>query len=522
MRSLTLMVTLLSLVCLAATGPAWGQANPGELTIALSSLSTEAIDPILGGHIVKFYLSMMYDYLVGATPDGQLSRENGIATRWEASADSKRWTFHLRRGVKFHNGDELTADDVKFSIQRALGPRSTTGYASGLKQLVKEIETPTPDRVVIVTKESTVMIPTYLSRLLSTEGVVLPKKYLEAKGDDAFIKAPIGSGPYRFVEQVPGSHIKLEAVANSWRLGTPKYKTLVFKVVPEESTRIAMLKRGEADVVEVSRDRMKEVERAGFSIQTRKEDGQVEAWWVQPLAQTPMKDKRVREALNIAIDRKELAQTIFGGQATPAAVPFGLSWAFPDLKFKITPEMVYPFDPARARKLLADAGYASGFPLELYAYQLPGFPEGRAMAEAVGGYWQKIGVQVKLVPVDYPAFRKKWFDRSAPGAVGYYNIANRDWIGTYALIDKYGSLSAKSASINDPELSAMLESVAYQADHDKAANLMRSVFNRLRSEHLGLPIVYYNTPYATSKRITRWNPGSVMYELNVDELVSGK
>src|SRR5437879_5018628 len=417
MRRSTL--TSLLVLCLVTAAPAWAQPSPGELTVVLSSLSTEALDPILAGHIVKFYLSLMFDYLVGATPDGQLSRDGGVATRWEASADGKRWTFHLRRGVRFHTGDELTAEDVKFSILRALGPRSTTGYAQGLRQLVKEIETPAPDRVVIVTKDSTAMIPTPLSRL-------------------------------------------------------------------------------------------------------RREDGQIEGWFVQPWAQTPIRDKRVREALNLAIDRKELAETVFGGQASPAAVPFGLSWSFPEIKFKITPEMVYAHDPGRAKRLLADAGYANGFPIDIFAFQLPGFPEGRAMAEAIAGYWQHVGLKPRLIPVDYPAFRKQWFDRTAPGALGYYNIANRDWIGTYALIDKYAAPSAKSASIRDPELDSLMDAVIHQADREKTYALMRSIFNRLRSEHLGLPIVYYHTPYATSKRVPRWNPGAIMYELNVDELLAGK
>src|SRR2546426_4686844 len=100
----------------------------------------------------------------------------------------------------------------------------------------------------------------------------------------------------------------------------------------------------------------------------------------------------------------------------------------------------------------------------IFAFQLPGFPEGRAMAEAIAGYWQHVGLKPRLIPVDYPAFRKQWFDRTAPGALGYYNIANRDWIGTYALIDKYAAPSAKSASIRDPELDSLMDAVIHQAD----------------------------------------------------------
>jgi peptide/nickel transport system substrate-binding protein len=495
------------------------------LTSAGSRFSASTLDPALQGHNVKYYLSLMFDYLVGVTPDGQPAQAGGLASKWENSADHKRWTFHLRKGVKFHDGTEMTSEDVKFSLQRAMSKRSTTGYAGPLRTLIADIETPAPDRVVIVTKEPTLIIPTYLSRSLSTEGMVLPKKYIEASGDDVFARKPVGTGPYKFVEQVVGSHIKLMAVDSHWRLGTPKYKQVTFKLVPEETTRIALLRRGEVDVADVSRERVKELEKEKFPIYFRKDEAVLHMWWVLgPDGRTPpTSDKRVREALNLAIDRNEIAQSIFGGHADPAAIPMGLSWSFKDVGFKQTPEMTYPYDVARAKKLLADAGLAGGFPLDIYAFQLPGLPEGKAFAEAVAGYWEKVGVKPKLIPVDYPAFRKLWVDRKAPGIVGYYNIANRDWIGAYALLEKmaYGP-SKLNDTVNDPEVDGMLAQVMRQTDREKINTLMRNVFTRLRSEHAGVPVVYLHSPYATSKTLGKWNPGSVMYDLFLDNLAAGK
>ena len=515
---------VLALLGMVAVGTGWAQPKT-ELTIALSSFATEVLDPPLGGHLVKYYLSMMFDYLVGTTPDGQPSREGGIATRWENSPDFKRWTFHLRKGVKFHNGDELTSEDVKFSIMRNIGKRSTTGYAGPLRTLIQDIETPAPDRVVVVTKEPTLIIPLYLSRSLSTEGMITPKKYIESVGDDVFARKPIGSGPYKFVEQVTGSHITLTAGDNHWRIGTPKYKTMTFRLVPEETTRIALLRRGEVDVVELSRERVKDVEKDGFPIHYRREESILTMWWVLGAdgRVPPAKDKRVREALNLALDRAEIAQSIFGGKADPAAVPLGLSWSFKDVGFKQTPDMTYPYDLPRAKKLMADAGFASGFNQDVYAYQLPGLPEGKTMAEAVAGYWEKLGIKSRLIPVDYPAFRKAWFDRSVPGAVGYFNIANRDWIGAYALLEKQAySASKPSDTVNDPEIDGMLSQVMRQTDREKINALMRNVYTRLRSEHLGVPVVYLHSPYATSKTLAKWNVGSVMYDLFFDQLASGK
>src|SRR4029450_5019306 len=140
---LALIGALLSFALVAS--PAAAQCKP-DLTAALSSSPPAVLDPLLGAHVVNYYMSLMFDSLVGVTPDGQLSKDTGLATRWEPSADHKRWTFYLRKGVKFHNGDEATSEDVKFSLQRGIRKRPNTGYAGPLRTLFADIETPAPDR----------------------------------------------------------------------------------------------------------------------------------------------------------------------------------------------------------------------------------------------------------------------------------------------------------------------------------------------------------------------------------------
>src|SRR5437870_7461148 len=123
MKSTTRIIVTSLLLLIAVASPAWAQAK-SELTVALSSFSAETLDPALQGHNVKYYLSLMFDYLVGVTPDGQPSQAGGLASKWESSADHRRWTFHLRKGVKFHDGSDMTSEDVKFSLQRAMSKRS--------------------------------------------------------------------------------------------------------------------------------------------------------------------------------------------------------------------------------------------------------------------------------------------------------------------------------------------------------------------------------------------------------------
>jgi peptide/nickel transport system substrate-binding protein len=512
-------------VLLIWSSVAWGQGGQSgrELTIALSSLSTETLDPALGGHIVKYYMSLIFDYLVGTTSDGKPSLDTGIATKWEMTPDKNGWVFDVRQGVKFHNGDQLTADDVKASLLRGISQISTTGYAGALRSSIKEIEVVNPHKLMIHTKAPSIIIPHYLSRALSTEGVIMPKALADEKMKDQVARHPIGSGPYRFVEQVTGSHIKLEAVDNHWRIGAPKFKTITFRLVPEESARIAMLRRGEVDIIDLSRERVAEVKRAGFATVLRQDEAMLNVWLIQNWEpNVPVHDKRVREAMNIAINRQELLETLFGGMGEIAPIPYGLSWTLTEIGYQISEEDHYPYDPERAKKLLAAAGYPTGFTLDFHSFLLPGLPEGRAFVEAVAGYWEKIGIRSRLIPVDYAAFRKKWVDKQIPGAPGYYNIANRSWVGTYALLEKQAYGPSVMTTVKDPQSDAWIQEILTATDESRAFELMGQIFQRFRSEHYVVPLFTIHSPYAVSKKVAGWNIGTIMYDFNLDELARAK
>src|SRR5213594_1568021 len=281
--------------------PRW--LDPGE--------TESAITPFM-------VLYAIHDALVKPMPAGL--NTPSLAESWSMSPDGTSYEFVLRQAARFHNGDPVTSEDIRFSFERYRG-----GAAKLLKDKVKEVQIVDARRVRFQLKEPWPDFMTFYGTTATGAGWVVPKKYVERVGDDGFKKVPIGAGPYRFVSFTPGVELVLEAFDGYW-LKTPSVKRLVFKTVPDITTRLAMLKRGETDIAyAVSGEIGEEVRRTpGLTLRPTPF---VSAHWLVFLDQwdpgSPWHDRRVRLAANYAVDRQAVNQaaTLGFSKITGSIIP---------------------------------------------------------------------------------------------------------------------------------------------------------------------------------------------------------
>jgi peptide/nickel transport system substrate-binding protein len=316
-----------------------------------------------------------------------------LAESWAVSPDGLVYEFVLRRGVRFHNGDPVTADDVKFSMERYRG-----AAAGPFKARLAAIDVLDTQRVRFRLKQPWPDFLTFYGTPATGAGWIVPRKYVEKVGDDGFKRAPVGAGPYKFVSFTPGVELVLEANEQYWRKA-PSVKRLVFKTVTEEVTRLAMLKRGEADIAYSIRGPLAEElkKTPGLTLQPNYPPGTF--WLVFPEQWTapktsPFADKRVRQAASLAIDRSGIneAETLGFSKITGSIIPatFEFFWSPP------APVL----DRAKARRLLTEAGYPNGLDAGDY-YCDASYAN---LGEAVVNDLKAVGIRTQLRPMERAAF----------------------------------------------------------------------------------------------------------------------
>jgi peptide/nickel transport system substrate-binding protein len=390
--------------------PLAAQTQKGALVFAVESLSAQTLDPILEARPGNaIYQAPMYDSLIGFDLDkGGIGP--GVAERWELSPDGLHWTFHLRSGQTFHNGDKLTARDVKFSLQRQMAPNSIAAAAATFRRIIVSIDVIDDLSLRVNTVSPQIGLPAMLSRAVASEGAVMPKDYIEKVGEEEFRRKPIGSGPWRFVRSVPGDRIEFEATGTPHWRGTPHFKELQILLVPEDSTRVAMARTGEAAIASIGPETMMSASRGGLEVLAV--PGTMQAlyqfWGVYrpEFKNSPVANPRIRQALSLAIDRQEIIDHVMNGKAS-MPYPFDAfryTEYFNADKWRKWADDAYRYDPALAKRILAEEGYPNGFDLNFANTALPGTQFMVDIGTAVADMWTKIGVHVKLRHYEWGSF----------------------------------------------------------------------------------------------------------------------
>jgi peptide/nickel transport system substrate-binding protein len=345
-------------------------------------------------------LYALHDALVRPYPGHKMGPS--LAESWKESPDGKTYEFKLRSGLKFHNGDAVTTEDVKFSFERYKG-----AGAKILQERVREVEVVSPLVVRFHLKDPWPDFMTFYGTTATAAGIVVPKKYLTQVGDDGFKKSPVGAGPFKFVSHKPGVEVVLEANVGYWRR-SPTVKTLIMRSVPDANTRAVALKSGEADVAfaldgpdaeDLKRDpRMQVVASKHASI-----------FWLEFAdqwdAKSPWADKRLRLAVNHALNRKAINEAACIGFCPPAGV---IVPRVMDFALQVEP---MPYDAPKAKQLLAEAGYPGGLDAGEFA-AIPGFP---TVAESVMNYLNAAGIRVRLRTMERATFYAAWQERKLHG-----------------------------------------------------------------------------------------------------------
>jgi len=468
MRLLAMLMLLLGLTTPALAAPEGTMTWGVHITLASRWLDPAETEGIITPFMVLYAL---HDALVKPMPAGL--NTPSLAESFTASKDGLTYEFVIRKGVKFHNGEPVTAADVKFSFDRYKG-----SGAKLLKERVREVQVVDPGRVRFHLREPWPDFMTFYGTSATGAGWIVPKAYVEKVGDDGFKKAPIGAGPYKFVSFNPGIELVMEAYEGYWRK-VPNIKRLVYRSMPEETTRAAALKKGEIDIAYLLTGPVAEDIRrtAGFKLVAPKESPAV--FWIDLPDQwdpkSPWHDRRVRQAVSHAIDRDSLnqAETLGFSKPTGSLIPRALEFAKvfePD-----------PYDPRKARQLLAEAGFPNGFDAGDFYPWPPYF----SMGEALAANLQNVGIRTRIKTMERAAMTAAWREKKLKNVIiGITGAGGNASTRLEAYVSKTGIYTAGvSKDVED-----LFQNQAREADAKKREALLHQIQSLLHDRVTHVPI----------------------------------
>lgn len=509
-----LALAMLSGVALSGAAHAQGKSLSIALTADAVILDPHAANELTGN--IMFY--HFYDPLVTRTPE--LGFEPGLAESWQV-VDDTTWVFKLRKGVRFHNGDELKASDVVYTFERlkkALMSNLVANIASSraIDDYTVEIKTPKPYAVL---------------HMALAEVLIVNEKYTKATGDEQMGLKPMGTGPYKLAEWVKEDRLTLSANPDYWR-GKPKIDTVVFKPITNPATRTAALLTGGVDVIQdlSVRDVASVKANPAFEVVTRPSllnmviaiDTREKSPTID-LPVNPMRDRRVREALARAINIEAIKTVVMNGFATPSEqyVPSSHLGYVPGLDF----HKLYPFDVEKAKSLMKEAGFEKGFSMTLDTTNNRYVNDG-AIAQALAGMLARINVKLNLnlmprsnffgyirVPSDKSSFIMSGWDTPSGDAGNMYSTL------MYSRGKKPGFGQANRGSFSNDEFDSWIDKADATADIKQRDEFLKEATKVAAREIPMIPLHYEQDIYAakkTVKVVPRMDKFIWAYEMDVN------
>jgi peptide/nickel transport system substrate-binding protein len=439
----------------------------------------------------------IFDTLVFRDRDMKLQPH--LATSYEL-LDDTTWQFKLREGVLFHNGEPFDANSVKFSVERILNP-DLESHMAGWFATIDHVEIVDDYTVNIITGAPDPLLPGRLTWLY-----MVPPQYVQENGDEYFGLHPVGTGPYTFVEWVKDDHLSLQANEEYWN-GAPAIQEVVFRPIPETSTRIAALLTGEADIIDsVPSDQVGTIENSDVAKVASVLSKRQIYIGLDNINDTPLKDKRVRLAINYAVDVPSLIENIMGGYAIQSASPvlpmyFGYD---PDIK-------PFPYDPEKAKDLLAEAGYPDGFQVTLDTSS-GRYVMDKETAEAVAGQLAEVGIDAQVEVLEWGVYVSKFLEYPK-GVAPMYLIG---WGAAFLDADQplYDALHTGEilGRYSNADFDQLIEAARVEMDPDKRYELYQEAQQILKDDPPWLFLWQLKDIYGVSK--------DVVWEPRTDEFIS--
>jgi peptide/nickel transport system substrate-binding protein len=509
--------------------PARVGAAGDRVVVAVGQWGTET--PFAWRHVQaeKPLWDCIYDPLIHRDPKTWEYRP-GLAIEWKPSNEMRTWTFKLRPGVPFHEGwGELTAEDVKYTVEQNLKPDALGGSAYFFRNHLDRIETPDKLTVVMHFKSRQWIVPSLFTQYVGYQNVT-SKKYMESVGEQRAAAHPIGTGPFRHVEGKQGDYHRFEAVARHWRK-TPAFRELVIRRIAEPATRLAGLRAGEIDIAQVFGDFLEQAQRAGLAIH---ESPNAAQYWVILTGQTTpnredycpqcpwvgdQKDakswenaRKVRLALNLAVDKKAIHKGLWRGRGGDTPYSY---YYYPFNRGYSTDWKLPPHDAERAKKLLAEAGHAGGFDVRVNPYVQLVAQDGPDVMEAVALDWERLGIRVKRVPEAASSFGPKGRLRKTGKTFSVYGAPPYDEpvAGWERVIHSKGAFNLLLDGTYDEDIDAIMR----EFDADRRAKMTHALGQKLYDGYHGVMLGMKSITWAMSKKIGGWQtlayvPAETNYE----------